>query len=553
MANTAILSQANPIRFIDTTRTNKSFYGDFAVNQVLDYQDRRCYFQKWQHDNTLRLQFSSDFVPGYLEIHDIYTNELITSVPWIEKTTSIVGQTFKVYEIEYAFVDLPTGKYYLLFSYNDQDNIPRPQQSEGIDVRDEQPNTINIRYKHTRNKLDIVFDTGIEFEFRVEGAIKNFLPDNTRDTFEDQDQELTLLDATPFLAAKFWIGYMSGVPRWVVAKTNIIQSCNQTFYDDIPYQIPKGAKYELEENDLGDDFVGGPIDIRPTENKFNIFETNPISPDDPENIFTPMQKRLRRFNVGADFNISGIFDEWSLLEKLLVVKRSGPIITMTLGTTPGGSEISQGSYLIDSSRFVQIIEWDFSGSSTLYFSGLSGADCDIIIIYKQLDVDDIDLGDLTPPDPSPTAGLAVGMCVIYGGTDEQLAVDFDSVTLLGKENTDYYGFSIVDGSGANGTMIGVDGAALAVHKSGDATFGTRNVAISSNEFKLVKNQIPDLGVYGPQNNLWLYGRRPSFPGGGTPNVYWPTDMQLAGTDIAGQQNVSRIQKTVPITLIQRIF
>lgn len=550
MANTAILSQANPLRFIDVTRTNKGFNGNFAVDQVLSYQDQKCYLQKWQHDDTLKLQFCSDFEPTDLEIRDALTNELASSIPWVEKTTSIIGQTFKIYEIGFAFMGIDSGKYYALFSYEDQDGIDRPQETEVFDVREEQPNTINVRYKNSRNKLDVVFDTGIEFEFRVEGAIKNFLPDNTRDTFEDQDQELTLLDATPFLVAKFFIGYMSGVPRWVVAKMNIIQSCNQTLYDNIPYQIPKGAKYELEENDLGDDFVGGSIDIRPTENKFNNFETNPVQPDDPENIFTPMQKRIRRFNVGADFNIAGIFDEWSLLEKLVVIKRSAGVINLSLGVNPGGNDISQDTYIIDSPRFVQVIEWEFDGASTLYFGGLAGADVDIIVIYKQLDVDDIDLGDLTPPVPEPNAGLPVGCLVVYAKSDEDLAIDFDTTTGLGKEDGDFYGFAIADG---RNDTIDARKSAIAGHQAGDAQFGVRNLPISANEFKLVKEQIPDLQAWGPGEGEWLFGKRPSFPGNGSPNVYWPTNMKRAGTPLADQQNVSRIQQTIPVTLIQRIF
>lgn len=437
------IATLNPARLIDTSDINYGFDGNFAVLQVLDYQSPKCYFQKWQLSDVLKLQVLSDFVPTDLLICSVDTDLVVEIVEWIEKPTIIVDQTFKVYELEFEFVTLPPGRYYYKFEYTDENDFVHPMQSEGIDVQLSHPNTILLQYKNSINDFDTIFDTGIVFNFRVESAIKDYSPGNARNIYNDQRVNPTLLSATPFRKFKFYIGYQYGVPAWVMDKVNRIQSVDQVKYNNIYYQIVEGSDYEIETND-NNNFLGGSIDVQPTDNNFSRYSTLP-SDEDGELIYV-MGKRSDHFNVSDNFNVAGVFKAASLLEQVLVTKRAPiGVLTMKIGTTPGGSEI--GEFDVDDSKFVQTTPYFFSASTTLYLTGLEDADADITFLYLQTDAPPIDLGSIVP---APIINIGKNAMMFYEETmPGELDLDFDVSTGLGRTNTKYDGWAICDGR--NGT------------------------------------------------------------------------------------------------------
>lgn len=436
----------NPLRMINTTAIDDSFDGDFAIRQLLEYQTPTCYFQKWQRSDTIKLQCLSDYVPTDVVFHDVFTDQEISNAQWVEVDTVIVGQTFKCYQLEFSVSNLQTGKYYVKFSYTDSESLENILMSEPICVSNSHPNTTLLKYKHSRNDFSIIYDTGIEFQFRVESAIKNYTPGNDRAIYVDQKQNPTLLSATPYRKQLFYIGYGTGVPFWVMDKVNRIQSVDQVSYNNIYYQISEGAEYELETNDKND-FIGGSIEVQPTDNNFEKYVTQP---SDTANTFIPMQKVKSYYNIADNFNIPGVFKPLSILEYICVRKRSAGVITLNVGTTSGGNQI--GTFKVNDPDWTETIEWLFNATTTLYLSGLAGSDCDIWVVYKQLD---------EPPVPIigspiiPPAELKPGAIILYEEVEEgDLLRDFDISTGLGRPNTGWETFVMCDGRNGTRNMKG---------------------------------------------------------------------------------------------------
>lgn len=433
----------NPLRFVDTSEINDSFDGNFAVEQVLDYQNPKCYLQKWQLSDTLKLQVLSDFVPTDLLFRNLDSDLVVTNVPWSEKPTIIVNQTFKVYEIEFDFESIPEGRYYSEFSYIDENDFEHVLLSEPMRVSLKESNTLLLQYKNSINDFDTIFDTGIVFNFRVESAIKDYAPGNSRAIYNDQRVNPTLLSAAPFRKFKFYVGYQYGTPAWVFDKVNFIQSVDQVQYNGIYYQIVEGSDYEIETNE-DNNFLGGSIEVQPTDNNFNRYSTLPS--DDDGNLIYVMERRSDHFNLSGNLTVAGVFKAASLLQQILVTKRApSGVLTIKVGTTNGNSEI--GEFDVDDIKFIQTTPYLFSATTTIYVTGLEGSDIDITFLYSQTDAPPIDLGAIVP---APVINLGKNTIVMYEEMmPGELDIDFDLSTGLGRTNTKYDGWAICDGR--NGT------------------------------------------------------------------------------------------------------
>jgi len=424
----------NSLKWVDTANINNSFDGDFAINQLLSYQDPKCYFQKWQKSDTIRQQVLSDYAPTALLLREFNTNKIVSSIDWQPQPTMIIGQTFKVYELSFI-LNFNEGKYYAEFSYDDSTIVHR-MVSEPFHIKTKWDNTVLLKYKNSENDKDVIFDTGIEFQFRVEGAVRYNGPGNKRNVYNDQDINPTLLSATSYRRFKLFIGYKYGVPFWVQDKINTIITVNQVSYNNVFYQTPAEAEWEDEKNDAND-FIGASIEVYPTDNNFSKYTTTPVNED---NEFTPMQKVLPYTGISADFGIAGKFKYRSLLEHICIIKRTAPEFVLKVGTTNGGEEI--GQFTVDDFENTFTIEHLFSGTATVYLSGIDGADIDLDVIYKQLDEKPV---PITPVDGVGTKE-GKGTTKVYTEMEAgDLAIHWDTNTGLGRANTAWDGWAWMDG------------------------------------------------------------------------------------------------------------
>lgn len=250
------ISLLNPIRFIDTTNINAGFDGNFSIFQNNYDTQSKCYFQKWQSSDTLKLQVVADEVPSSIEFWN-GIDKVVDTVAWVLNPYVIVAfPDLSVYEIEYSFSTLPTGFYQIHFG----DFI-----SEPINVQTEHPKTLLISYSNSENNYSCIFETGIIFNFRVEGQIQNFKPKNDLVVYNDQMRSLKQLFSQAYRSFTLMIGYGRGVAEWVVDKFNYISQCDSITYDNIPYQIVNGGEFEVIRVDFYD-WIGISVEIQQSEN-----------------------------------------------------------------------------------------------------------------------------------------------------------------------------------------------------------------------------------------------------------------------------------------------
>lgn len=468
------VSKLNPLRVIDTANIDSSFDGNFALNQLSDFQDRKCYFQPWKTTDTLKLQaISTELtdVIGDLQIVNNETGLIISTTPWTLVALPITGfPDYRIYEISIPLA-IAEGKYYASFG---------DFTSELFEVKTEQPNTVLVKYKHSQNDYDVVFATGIEFQFRTESKVSYEKPGNEREVYPDQKRNQTQLFSLAFRNFKFYVGYKSGVPYWVLDKYNIITQCDQITYDGIAYQVVAEGEFDYEKNE-SNNFIGASIDIEPVNNNFNRYITDG---GDNTTEFTPMQKLKWYYEVGADFAISGIFKDASDLEKLWIKKRSVGDIELKIGTTVGGDEI--GTFTVDQTLSIKIQEEPFDAPTIVYLSGLTGADVDICVIWKQLDEPPIEL-------PVSTGGtLGKGAKCIFDAYDAGMLEEFwDVPTGLGKANTPWFGWSF---AGMNGTTITDDMYPVGVDLDAVDISVLLGTTVGNNLKAIAKDNLPNEGV-----------------------------------------------------------
>ena len=159
------ISAANPLRFSG------------SVDYEFSHNDFMCYFQKFNRSDSTKLQVFSDEGAPTLQIRSAATNLVLSTVIFIEKTTLIVDDEFKIYEVDISFVAIPEDEIYFQIGDDRTGTIRLAENHEG---------TVMIRYRNSYNWLGVVFDTDIVFSIRVEGTIRNFEPKSDDEIYTDQ-------------------------------------------------------------------------------------------------------------------------------------------------------------------------------------------------------------------------------------------------------------------------------------------------------------------------------------------------------------------------------
>jgi hypothetical protein len=468
------IAPLNPLKFVTsgTDRIDDNFESDL----VNIYQSPRCYLQKWQFGDVGRVQVLSDYVFTF-KVLDLDTGaEIADFVPSL-KSSEIVGESFSVYEIEIDFSALGSGSYYCKILYNDtfEDKIVL---SEPFEVSESWPGSILFEFVNSENNFDVVFETGIDYQIRVEGVIDNFTPESDDVIYNDMLKNATLLNSVPFRSFTLFVGGAPGVPVWMADKINRVMACDSVKIDGGSYEKKQGAGWEVKRADEYQ-FVGINIEIVPSENRFNRrLKIAGSGGGGTEGNINTMQK-IEQFNdVSGSLTVSGKMKDKSLLEKICIV-RSGVGFNLRIGTTPGGDEIAE--FQITDLVTTILINWLFESATTIYLTGISSVSY-MAIIYKQLD----ETG--TPGGGAASTVIGKGATVIFRPEDAaNLDANFSLSTGLGVTGSDWAGWAIADGR--NGT-VDWGGLVPVGYKFGDPTFGAEGDEGGEAQTTLTEAQIP---------------------------------------------------------------
>lgn len=524
-----------PLRLIDNNNINNSFDGDYAFRQLEDWQNPKCYFQKWQTRDTLKLQLISDTPLNDLLILNL-DGTTADTVPWTVNALALPSYpTFSIYEIDYPIANLSEGRYVI-----QQDQF----EAEGIDVAVKWDNTILITYKNDANNYSVVFSTGIEFQFRIEGWIGNYQPKRDSEIYNDQTRNLTQLSAISYRQFSLYIGYKWGVPVWALDKVNLISQCDDVKINNVPYQPIQDAEFEIE-NNTDNNFTGGFIDI---EQKFNNFIKYETAGSLPNQSYQPVLTVTPYPNVGSNFNVTGLFKFASVLQLICIYRISANPITVKFGITPNGNEI--GEMLLSDFENTLLVDYAFGSATTVYVSGIgSGDDITIYLAWYQLDALPIPInGGGTPA----ADNLGKGFVGIYIEAEPgDFLLNWDMATGLGKANTKWTKWCIL---GSNGTLPDTDNVYFR-HIGFDNiidNYLTLNTIVGTNQRVIPRSALPAEGVNirvsQASNNAWKTTTGSGKPITNVGGVGFNDAIQIGTTDNLGTATPMDITPKTVISL-----
>lgn len=243
------VSHLNPINLVDKNRElplnyNFKHFDAWKSNEqiITPYEVSKCYRQKWQTNDILKLQFKADFSPIVLKVRDSKGLVVLSHQMSILRT---IGSDI-YFEDQIAFDFFNLGVYTLEVVAGDPALITLV--SEPFQIAENWPYSILLNYSNSFNN-DILWETGITMNFRVDGVIPFDSPNSQRTVYIDQPGSGVTVKGVPYRLFKLYIGCDGGVPPWVIDKLEgIIDQTNVT-YDGKGFAPTDGAKFETNKID----------------------------------------------------------------------------------------------------------------------------------------------------------------------------------------------------------------------------------------------------------------------------------------------------------------
>jgi hypothetical protein len=252
MANQLYIPDLNPIKFVEVSPLQLPQYvsrhlEDFRFQDLQYKHDQYSrYFDKWQTSDAFPLQFESNFSPIQVSLMDKYdiARLSLTAVPVRENKWN---PGLFVYEMSISFAAVPAGCYYLKLTAGSPAIVT--MISEPIQILTTHQNTLLLEYWNSRYHGDVIFETGIKFNKRIEGRIGKLLPGRATTFYDDEKNNPTVLKSSPYRSFPLKIGGSRGVPDWIVDKFNLIWSCDNVYIDGKSFAASGDSKIEFTEID----------------------------------------------------------------------------------------------------------------------------------------------------------------------------------------------------------------------------------------------------------------------------------------------------------------
>lgn len=279
MANNLYYSNLNPVKFYlptpDTTYESRDI-DDFEFHDSIpEWEPQVEYYQPWNLADTFPLQLMADFGPHNFIVKDLDGNviETIAFSP-IGQNQDIPG--LYIYQANINLNVLPVGVYRFYLESGIDDKLILQSNKQDICTRHKY--SLLLAYSHFQYHEGVVFETGIEFKFRVEGSNKFKTPASIGEDFEDQTLDDYTLDARAYRIYELIIGDSNGIPPYVIDTINRIFTCSDVKIDGKGFKKPIDSKWEPNEQD-GYPMKGWKTELRESVNKASRIYIN----NDPQN------------------------------------------------------------------------------------------------------------------------------------------------------------------------------------------------------------------------------------------------------------------------------
>jgi hypothetical protein len=278
MGYSIFVPHLSPVKFVPLGATMPAQY-HFAhmdawwfSEQIQMYLHQPKYFAKWQTNDLIKLQVQTNGLgPVQVEVLNA-KGEVQNTVALNNVINQAIISPQLLWEGDVDPSGLTEGVYYLHLTAGTGGDIAE-MISEPLEVKADWPDTLLIEYSNKKNKQAVVFTTGYNPSFRVEGWIDNFKPDATFTSYVNQPADIQLLNGIPYRTHKLNIGFDQGHPDWVFDKVNRITLLNTVLYDGDQFSRDSDAKWEAI-NIPGSPLKFSSIQIRPSKNRDGISHPN---------------------------------------------------------------------------------------------------------------------------------------------------------------------------------------------------------------------------------------------------------------------------------------
>lgn len=253
MDNILKISELNPVLFFNKARATSAkyhtkFFDTFMFKERLyRWQLRTDYKQVWQKTDIIYLQFSSNFDPVTVSVIDHYG---ITRL----NLAALVGLPDKnnpgsyAYEVAISLADLDTGCYKIEIRAGIGEDATVMESDTQV-VCESLPDTVLLEYYNSHYHNDVIFETGIKFQFRIPATFGFLQKARSSEVYRDQKYNPTLLSSR---SAKQWpvnFGDQYGLPDDIINLIDEIWGCDHVSIDTKPFSAADGSKLEFVEAD----------------------------------------------------------------------------------------------------------------------------------------------------------------------------------------------------------------------------------------------------------------------------------------------------------------
>lgn len=244
------ISRNNGINFYEVSpviipQYHTRTFDKFPFRETLrEWEIPACYCQKFQTNDSCPIQYIANFTGGQFDL----INSMGRSFRTVSATPKLQAEDnpgFWAQEGTMAFTGMQEGVYFIQISNS---GVPL-MISEPIHIKEFWPNTLLFQVRNKRFHNDVIFETGIVFNFRVEGNLGRNDPGVFEQFFSDQRASQYILSGRQYTRLLLNVGGNRGVPDWVMDKMSLFFTCSDVGIDGRLYAKASEGEFEFVEEE----------------------------------------------------------------------------------------------------------------------------------------------------------------------------------------------------------------------------------------------------------------------------------------------------------------
>jgi len=253
-------------------------HDNWAYCLIRSWERKVFYAQKWIRSKTTPLQIRSTIEPDSLKLLDAYGSQ-VKEFAWTLVGIGAEGEG--AYNCTFDVTDVAADGIYYLYLNAELLSIKWEALSEPIHIRDKHSNVRPWVYRHSENNFGVVWTLVGAMTFMCESDMPpvDTNPDRDRNSYVDQQHDVSTLSAYPFETGKLYIGEAPGVAVHVVLRASRILCCDNVKFNGLRIETTENAKWDVNRV-KGYPLIGASIEVVPAKNMDSL-QFNDIDPIQP--------------------------------------------------------------------------------------------------------------------------------------------------------------------------------------------------------------------------------------------------------------------------------